>query len=70
VRGNISADASDVATFKGIPYSKPPIGPLRWQAPVSRGGWHETLDACSFGSICWQQPSVTADPAAMSEDCL
>jgi carboxylesterase type B len=67
VLGEIS-DASDVVSFRGIPYSK---APLRWQpAGYPHDGWNETLDARKFKKICWQEASVVADPAAMSEDCL
>jgi hypothetical protein len=28
-----------VSVFKGIPFAQPPIGPLRWKAPVALAPW-------------------------------
>ncbi|KAJ8984447.1 hypothetical protein NQ317_012511 [Molorchus minor] len=53
--------------FQGIPYAEPPVGDLRFRAPVMK---HlvglETLDATSDGSECVQG----SDPVRGSEDCL
>ena len=38
-----------VAVFRGIPYAEPPVGPLRFAAPVPRAPWQGTLDASAFG---------------------
>ncbi len=64
-----------VRIWKGIPYAKPPVGELRWKAPVDPDSWHgirETTTACSE---CSQQvtdkfwrPAVGAFTG--SEDCL
>ncbi|MET0379371.1 MAG: carboxylesterase family protein, partial [Spongiibacteraceae bacterium] len=64
----------EVLSFKGIPYAKPPVGELRWRAPVTAPGWSGVRQATSFGNIC-PQGSVdigsggTATTAG-SEDCL
>jgi para-nitrobenzyl esterase len=63
-----------VRSFKGIPYAAPPIGDLRWRAPMppaQRG----LLKADAFGPACIQPPSQAQDsslgPAGrQSEDCL
>ncbi len=39
----------ETAVFRGIPYAEPPIGPLRFAAPVPRTPWQGTLDASAFG---------------------
>lgn len=67
--------ANGVETFKGIPYAEPPVGDLRWKAPVAAAPWKGLRDASAFGASCIQPNyppnSVYADnPATMSEDCL
>jgi para-nitrobenzyl esterase len=64
--------------FLGIPYAQPPLGPLRWRAPVPAKGWRGTRDAAYFGANCMQGEPVPFGPwtaeflidPAMSEDCL
>lgn len=64
-----------VTAYKGIPYAQPPVGPLRWRAPVPAEGWTGVRDAKAFGPACLQPPpsptSVYAGGMApMAEDCL
>ncbi len=40
--------------FRGIPYAEPPVGPLRFKAPVPAAPWAGVLDATRFGSACAQ----------------
>ncbi|MFI8887649.1 carboxylesterase/lipase family protein [Streptomyces sp. NPDC053813] len=42
------------AVFRGIPYAQPPIGPLRFQAPVPVKGWDGTRQATEFGPVAPQ----------------
>jgi para-nitrobenzyl esterase len=46
VRGT-NADA--VCVFRGIPYAQPPVGLLRFAAPVPHEQWDGVLDASEFG---------------------
>ncbi|WP_399095363.1 carboxylesterase/lipase family protein [Streptomyces sp. BBFR2] len=39
------------AVFRGIPYAQPPVGPLRFQAPVPVEGWGGTRRATEFGPV-------------------
>ena len=39
-----------VNVFLGIPYAKPPIGPLRFLAPQPCDPWEEPFDAFTFGN--------------------
>jgi len=61
--------------FKGIPYAEPPIGALRWKAPVPKANWSGIRDATEFGPACFQPEgklnNIYANkPYPMSEDCL
>jgi para-nitrobenzyl esterase len=61
-----------VLRFAGIPYAKPPVGPLRFQPPVAPKPWTDIKDATEFGPASIQPydegESVSAGP--QSEDCL
>ncbi|HEX5184381.1 MAG TPA: carboxylesterase family protein [Allosphingosinicella sp.] len=62
--------------FKGIPFAKPPVGPLRWRAPRPLPHWDGVREATAFGPACFQPESklnniyASAAPPPMSEDCL
>ena len=66
-------DDGKVKTFLGIPYAAPPVGDLRWKAPVPAAQWSGVKKATEFGSHCMQGKiygdMVFHDPGA-SEDCL
>ena len=69
------AQSDGIAAYKGIPYAQPPVGPLRWRAPVPAVGWSGVRDAKAFGSACLQPPQspsglYSGGMAPMSEDCL
>jgi para-nitrobenzyl esterase len=57
--------------FLGIPYAKPPVGPLRWLAPVKPDPWSTPLEATQFGKRCAQIANATLqNKASTDEDCL
>lgn len=62
-----------VRTFKGIPFARPPVGDLRWQAPQPAESWKGVRKADQFGPRCMQRP-IFGDMGfrsnGMSEDCL
>jgi para-nitrobenzyl esterase len=62
------------AQFLGIPYAEPPVGPLRWRAPVPKKPWTGVRDTNSFGSSCAQPLLGGAwnrhDAENGQEDCL
>ena len=66
-------DAGAVNAFLGIPYAAPPVGDLRWKAPVPAAKWEGVRKATEFGSHCMQGnvfgDMVFRDPGN-SEDCL
>ena len=51
---------SDIATFLGVPFAKPPVGELRWRAPEPPDSWAEVRQAKSFGPAC-SQPVMGED---------
>ena len=62
------------ARFAGIPYAEPPVGPLRWRAPVPKKTWSGIRDASTFGASC-AQPILSGawnrfDAENGQEDCL
>src|SRR5689334_6084574 len=65
-------EAGTVRSFKGVPYAKPPIGPLRFQAPQPPDPWKDARDATALGAACPQERPVemVKGEAAQSEDCL
>jgi carboxylesterase type B len=61
--------------WRGIPYAAPPVGELRFAAPVGVVPWDGFRDASEFGAIAPQHRSnVLVRPplviAASAEDCL
>ncbi|KAL2761288.1 cocaine esterase isoform 2 precursor [Daubentonia madagascariensis] len=70
-----------VHTFLGIPFAKPPLGPLRFAPPEPPESWSGVRDGTSYPAMCLQDLTsvneealnlfnVTMPPIPMSEDCL
>lgn len=80
--GNISGvknPKNGVVAFKGIPYATPPVGDMRWKAPVASAKWDETRKCDHFGPSPIQakpvpflmlSPEFMVPEQPMSEDCL
>lgn len=80
----IECDAYTI--FKGIPYAKPPVGELRWKAPVEIEPWEGIYNANHFANIPYQRFPKADEPVVgryykefyskpefipnMSENCL
>jgi para-nitrobenzyl esterase len=71
--------------WEGIPFAEPPIGALRWKAPVEPMRWKGTLITQAFGNACIQNGRIygpganntydatigtTLNTPVGSEDCL
>src|SRR6516162_7553730 len=75
-QGALAGTTEDgIATFKGIPFAAPPVGPLRWRAPQAAPGWQGVRAADAFGFTCPQQKlpliqRLLAPHLPESEDCL
>jgi len=75
-----AGDAVGVATgslhvYRGLPYAMPPVGPLRWRAPVAMERWAGPRDATRTEPACIQprrRPgSIYDSPLGRTdEDCL
>lgn len=57
-------------SFKGIPYAQPPIGPLRFKAPLPAQKWKGVRNATRHGPICPQVDILTNIFLPGNEDCL
>ncbi|EDL11231.1 mCG141693 [Mus musculus] len=69
-----------VHTFLGIPFAKPPVGPLRFAPPETPEPWSGVRDGTSHPAMCLQdidglnsenlKIKMNRSPVSMSEDCL
>lgn len=48
VQGKASALRPDVSEYLGIPYAEPPVGDLRFAAPLAVNASNKTLNATSY----------------------
>lgn len=53
-----------IDVFRGIPYSAPPVGALRWQPPQAHAGWEGVREAREFGPAAWQPYIPGMNPVA------
>lgn len=64
-------EKAGIQTFLGVPYAAPPVGELRWKAPVPPAR-HSQLETKRFTANCAQSNTlaVFTGPASVEEDCL
>jgi para-nitrobenzyl esterase len=65
----------DVLSFRGIPFAKPPLGPLRWRMAEANAAWAGIRDATRFAPVCPQtsiplEELTSGISTEQSEDCL
>jgi len=85
VIGTDDAATTGTWSWKGVPFAKPPIGELRWRAPVDPDRWKTPLATQAFGNACVQYGRIygpgannrydatigtTLNQAVGQEDCL
>ncbi|KAK6541863.1 hypothetical protein TWF694_007641 [Orbilia ellipsospora] len=75
VQGNVCSNLTSTQ-FLGIPFAIPPVGNLRWEAPLKYNGTFQggSLNATKTPATCYQfagnsTPALPA-PGPYSEDCL
>lgn len=71
--GELRGFAADASTwqFLGIPYAKPPLGDLRWRAPVAPDAWEGVREAIAWSDQAAQNPGLERfGEGGMSEDSL
>ncbi|MGO9340833.1 MAG: carboxylesterase/lipase family protein [Terracidiphilus sp.] len=56
-----------VLQFRGVPFAEPPVGPLRFRAPVPVKPWTGERDATRFAAAAMQSGELGIEH---SEDCL
>lgn len=69
----IADKSSGVRSFKGLPFSAPPVGDARWKPPQPVKNWPGVRKADQFGPRCMQRPifgDMNFRSNGMSEDCL
>uniref|UniRef100_A0A3B4A6S9 Carboxylic ester hydrolase n=1 Tax=Periophthalmus magnuspinnatus TaxID=409849 RepID=A0A3B4A6S9_9GOBI len=65
IHGNAS-----VRAFLGIPFAKPPLGPLRFKPPQPAEKWTKDLEAFSYSNSCFHGSEMWNPNTPLSEDCL
>ncbi|HJW12436.1 MAG TPA: carboxylesterase family protein [Albitalea sp.] len=85
VVGVDNSATSSTYAWLGVPFAKPPVGALRWKAPVDPDAWSGKRAAQSFGNACVQNGRIygpgsnntydatigsTLNMPVGSEDCL
>ncbi|XP_020279976.1 acetylcholinesterase-like [Pseudomyrmex gracilis] len=70
----------EVHVYYGVPFAKPPVGPLRFRKPLPIEPWHGILNATTLPNSCYQEryeyfPGFEGEEmwnpnTNISEDCL
>ncbi len=68
-------DAFETWVWKALPYARPPVGELRWQAPLDPEPWSDVLEETAFCNMCPQYATGLFDNGSSQitvgdEDCL
>ena len=74
-QGEIIGIESDHNTFAwlGIPFAEPPVGNLRWKAPIQPKKFDSRFEASEFSQVCFQAEGIMTGNVGGwtgSEDCL
>jgi para-nitrobenzyl esterase len=72
IEGNYNV-TNGISTYFGIPFAQPPVGDLRWKAPVPAATWEGVRETKKFGPRPVQGMvfgDMNSWSAGVSEDCL
>jgi para-nitrobenzyl esterase len=72
IEGNYDV-TSGISTYFAVPFAKPPVGELRWKAPVPAESWKGVKETKKFGPRPVQGlvfGDMNSWSAGVSEDCL
>jgi len=68
--GKVQGDlAGGARVFLKIPFARPPVGDLRWKAPVKNDPWAGIRHETAFAEACPQDASLQS-ARSRNEDCL
>ena len=60
-RGTVRGTREDgILVFRGIPYARPPVGPLRFAPPAPPTPWTGVREATAFGPPAMQAANLDA----------
>uniref|UniRef100_A0A1Y1L4R3 Carboxylic ester hydrolase n=1 Tax=Photinus pyralis TaxID=7054 RepID=A0A1Y1L4R3_PHOPY len=65
-----SRNGRQFSAYLGIPYAEPPIGNLRFKAPIPGAPWKGNLKATEHGAMCPQEDPILKLPYMGDENCL
>ncbi|MDA8139740.1 MAG: carboxylesterase family protein [Desulfobacteraceae bacterium] len=73
--GKVKGEKTETAiVYRGLPFAQPPVGDLRWKAPMDPMPWDGIRDATQDQNVCVQsEVKTTWQPTGAvvgSEDCL
>lgn len=66
----VSRGGRQFSAYLGIPYAEPPIGNLRFKAPIPAAPWKDNLKATKHGAMCPQEDPILKLPYMGNENCL
>ncbi|MEZ4292058.1 MAG: carboxylesterase family protein [Myxococcota bacterium] len=62
--GGTTLEDGVVHAWRGIPYAKPPVRPLRWRAPQPAEPWENVREAPS--GLALREPTASRSPGRLS----